>query len=110
MAHELCTQFPKVPGASMKTYIIDMTGCADSLEASRLRREHNELIGELAVKCDLPGAYTVNGYLCIADFNFSSLRARQERAKLLRDRAQTNGVIDWFGALENLCQNVLQAE
>jgi len=34
----------------------------------------------------------------------------QDRARLLRERAQTNGTVDWFGLLEGLCQRVHQAE
>src|SRR5207253_4507645 len=81
-----------------------------SFEVTRLRREHSELHGELSVKCDLAGALMVNGCLATADFNFSSLRARQERAKLLNERAKTNGSIDWFGLLENFVQKVYETE
>jgi hypothetical protein len=79
-------------------------------EADRLRRERHELIGELAVRCGLPGARLVNGYLSIADFNFSSLRARQDRARHLRERANTKQEPDWFGLLEDFCQRVFTAE
>jgi hypothetical protein len=81
-----------------------------TLEIDRLRREHNELIGELSARCELPGAYTVNGSLSIADLNLSSARARQERAKLLATRANTRDQIDWNGLLEEFCQRVLQAD
>src|SRR5262245_32488918 len=91
-------------------YKFEVPTCGVIFEADRLRRDHNELIGELTVRCDLPGAQSVNGCLNIADFNFSSLRARQDRARLLRERAQTNGTVDWFGLLEDFCQRVHQAE
>ena len=45
----------------------------------RGRRRWDELIGELTVRCDLPGARTVDGVLSVADFNLSNLRAREER-------------------------------
>jgi hypothetical protein len=55
-----------------------------TFDVDRLRREHHELIGELCVRCELPGARTVVGRnLSIADFNLSSARACTERAKLL---------------------------
>ena len=38
----------------------------------RLRRERQQLIGELSVKCGLSEAKTVNGYVSTGDFNFSS--------------------------------------
>jgi hypothetical protein len=83
-----------------------------TLEVDRLRREHHELIGELSVRCDLPGARTVNGngMLSIADMNFSSARARKERATMLEVRANTRGQLDWVGLIEELCHGILQAD
>ncbi|MBZ5500129.1 MAG: hypothetical protein LAP85_27355 [Acidobacteriia bacterium] len=78
-------------------------------DADRLRREHNELIGELCVRCKLPGVRTYDGVVSVADFNLSSARARSERAKLLTDRSNTKE-LDWSGYLEELCQRVLGAE
>src|SRR4029077_4721024 len=80
------------------------------LEIDRLRREHHELIGELSVWCDLPGARTVNGTLSIADFNVSSARARQDRANLLVLRSNTGSSLDWTAIVEEFCQLVLQAD
>jgi hypothetical protein len=79
------------------------------LETDRLRREHNELIGELCVRCRLPGARAYDGTLSIADFNLSSARARSERAKLIADRSNAKE-LDWAGYLEEMCQRVLAAE
>jgi len=82
-------------------------------EVDRLRRHGDELIGELTVYCHLPGAQTVNGtdgVLLIGDFNFSSVRARQDRAKLLATRARTNEEIDWYGLVEEFSERVLQEE
>src|SRR5262249_8924880 len=89
---------------------VTLPGFDTTLEADRLRRDRGELIGELSVRCGLPGGIAVNGYLSVADFNFSSTRARTERAKLLKERAKTNGQPDWLSALEDLCQRVIQAE
>lgn len=80
-----------------------------TFDVDRLRRKSSELIGELSVRCDLPGARTVNGTLTIADFNLSSARARTDRAKLCATRAQATG-IDWQGLLEEFSQRVLAAE
>lgn len=80
-------------------------------ECNRLRRERHELIGELLVRCGRPEAQTVNGVLTLADFNFSSLRARQDRARHLAERARTNAKeIDWYGLLEEFCQGVFELE
>jgi hypothetical protein len=81
-----------------------------TVAADRVRREHQELIGELAVYCVLPGARTVNGgVLSVADLNFSSARARQDRAKLLAARANTKD-LDWIGVLEEFCQRVIETD
>lgn len=80
-----------------------------TLEIDRLRREHQELLGELSVYCQLPGARTVNGTLSIADFNLSSARARSDRAKLLGERSNAKEV-DWQALVEELCQRILQAD
>lgn len=90
-------------------YRLTVSDIGASLEIDRLRREHNELIGELSARCELPGARTVDGVLSIADLNLSSARARQDRAKLLRERANT-GDLDWLGILEEFCQRILAAD
>jgi hypothetical protein len=79
------------------------------LSLSRIRRDKNETIGLLTARVKFRGALTVNGILSSADFNCSSLRARQERAKHLRERSRVEDC-DWFGLLEELCLRVLDAE
>jgi hypothetical protein len=78
-------------------------------EVDRLRREHNELLGEICVRCGLPGVSTYDGALSIADINLSSARARAERARLLSDRSSLKE-LDWVGCIEEFCQRVLAAE
>lgn len=90
-------------------YRLKIESLGITFEIDRLRRDHNELIGELFVRCDLPGTRARDGNLSIADFNISSARARSERAKLLADRANTQG-LDWLGMLEEFCQLVLGAD
>jgi hypothetical protein len=91
-------------------YRLTMSSLGIVFDINRLRREHHELIGELAVRCELPGARTVVGSsLSIADFNLSSARARSERAKMLAERAQTKD-LDWAALLEEFCQRALQAD
>ncbi|MGO9094762.1 MAG: hypothetical protein ACLQGV_06020 [Bryobacteraceae bacterium] len=92
------------------SYGLDIPGKGISLRADRVRREHHELIAELAVYCALPGARVVNGLaLSIADLNLSSARARQERAKLLAQRANTRD-LDWYGVIEEFCQKIIETE
>ncbi len=90
-------------------YRLDIPDLGITFEIDRLRREHQELIGELCVRCDLPGARSYDGNLSIADFNLSSARARIDRAKLLKDRGKA-AELDWLQMLEEFCQRVLQAE
>ena len=74
-------------------------------EADRLRWDHNELHGELAVSSEIPGAQP----LPRANFNFSSLRARQDLAKLLATRSNARD-FDWFGFLDDFGSRLLVAE
>lgn len=87
--------------------VLDALGI--TFEVDRLRRERHELVGELTVRCDLAGARTFNGVLSVGDMNVSSIRARQDRGRYLRDRAQATDV-DWVGLLEEFAQRVLTAE
>lgn len=101
-------EFLALPAAD--GYVLELPKIATLLRVERLRRERGELVGELAVTCGLPGTKSVDGILSVADFNLSSARARTERARILTDRAATNGELDWFGLVEDLCQRVLAAE
>lgn len=87
--------------------------CAEhgiEFRVERLRRERQELVGELSVSSGLLAARAFDGVLSAGTFNFSNPRARQERAKLLAERARTNGKLDWQSLLEEVCQRVLLAE
>ncbi len=90
-------------------YRLALADLAITFDVDRLRREHHELVGELCVRCGLPGTRSVNGTLTIADFNLSSARARSERAKLLAERAKTPD-LDWHALVEEFCQRVLEAD
>jgi hypothetical protein len=92
-------------------YVFSILEVGIELEIDRLRRDRHELIGELAVRCILPGARTIaeSGTISIADLNVSSARARTDRAKLLTDRSNTRG-LDWAGLIEDFCQRLLAAE
>jgi len=90
-------------------YALAIPGLGIVFDIDRLRRERHELIGELTVKCELPGARTYNGVLIASDFNLSASRTRKERATLLAERAQTKD-LDWLALVEEFCQRVLEAE
>jgi len=93
-------------------YQLEVPDLGIVLNVDRLRRRSDELIGELTVRCDLPGAQRVSdeGVTVAADLNLSSVRARQDRASLLAKRAQTGDAFDWFGTVEYFCQRVIAAE
>jgi hypothetical protein len=89
--------------------VLDHLGVA--FDVARLRRRFEELYGELTVTCELGGARTYDGVLSVGDFNLSNIRARQDRAKYLAQRAQTRDRdVDWLGLLEEFAQRVLAAE
>jgi hypothetical protein len=93
-------------------YVLNVEELGIEIEVDRLRRDRNELIGELAVRCGLAGALIVeqSGTLSVADLNLSSARARTERARLLSVRAKTGAAVDWNGLMEDFCQRVFEAE
>lgn len=81
---------------------------AFSLEIDRLRRDRHELIGELSVRYfaeDEPAGRLIS----VADFNVSSQRARQDRARFIAGRTKGDGV-DHVGLVEEFCQQVIAAE
>lgn len=80
-------------------------------DVDRLHRERHELHGELTVTTGIAGARVVDGsILSRSAFNFSSTRARQDRAKFLLERARTGKDVDWTTLIEDLCHRVLTAE
>jgi hypothetical protein len=93
-------------------FVLTVPEAGIAFDLDRVRRERwGDLTGELTVTCKLPGARTVNsdGVISVAKFGVSDLRTREERAKYLRERAQTND-IDWLGLLEDFCHRVLASE
>jgi len=111
---QVLSEAPKSPThpfskISESRYCLEIPEYGISFDLDRIRREQHSLIGELSVKCLLAGARTYDGSLSIADFNLSSERARNERAKVLSNRAQCDG-LDWYAYLEELCQRVISAE
>ena len=92
-----------------RAYVLALKELGITFSVDRLRRKWDELVGELSVRCTLAGAHTFNGVLSVADFNFSSIRVREDRAKYLAKRANA-GDLDWLSLLEEFTQRVLTAE
>jgi AAA domain len=80
------------------------------LEATRLRRDRQDLVGELVVSCGTLGDRVIDGVLSSGRFNFSSPRERHEHAKRLRERARTNSKVDWLALLEEFARHVITAD
>lgn len=78
-----------------------------ALEIDRVHWEHNDLMGMLSMRCELPGAKTVWGNtLRVAAFNISGPRGRLDQAKFLADRTSAPEY-DWVGLMEEFCQRIL---
>ena len=89
-------------------YRLEDTGTGVTLDVDRLRRDSGALVGELVVRCSLPGVQTYDGVLSAGDLNLSSVRARADRGKYLSSRARVE--IDFTGLLEELALRVIAAE
>ena len=92
-------------------YRVEVPDLGLVLQVDRLRRKNGELLGELTVTCNLAGAQRVTDedIISAADFNLSSMRARQDRAAWLGKRSQLTAH-DWSGTIEYLCLRIIQAE
>jgi len=93
-------------------YSLELIPIGITFEVDRLARRSKELWGELRV--------TVNGHfsdaktndggvLSMGDLNFSSVQARETRAKLLTIRSRSEH-LDWHGFLEDFVLRVIDAE
>jgi hypothetical protein len=95
--------------AAPGSYYLDAQEVGVSMYIDRLRRESGALVGELVVRCNLPGISAYDGILSAGDVNLSSVRARADRAKYLSTRARVEE-IDFAGLLEELALRVIAAE
>ena len=78
---------------------------------SQLRRDRSgDLMGLLSVSSGLLGANDVDGVLSEGTFNFSSVPARAQRAKLIAYAARTNSKINFLHKLEEVCKLTTAAE
>ena len=96
-----------VPGVG---YQLKITDLGIQFDCTRVRNRYEETYGLLTVRANFRGARVISDHiLSSADFNLSSLKSRQERAKHLHERASADS-IDWLGLLEDLCLRVLHHE
>lgn len=92
-------------------YVFTLCEAGISFHVDRLRRKWDELHGEIAVRCDLPGASTTGprNTISVANLNISNIRARHELAIRLA-KASRAATVGWDGLVEELCQRLLAAE
>ena len=96
-----------VPGVGYQLRIDDM---GIQFDLSRVRTRFNETHGLLLVSATFRGARTIgDNILTAADFNVSTLRSRQDRARYCAERANAPE-IDWAGLIDDLCLRVLEHE
>lgn len=84
--------------------------CDVALTVEGLRLERRELVGDLRVLSSLPGGRTVDGVLSVGELKYSSVRAREERAKHLHERAPGRDRDWWLNLLEELTLRLDAAE
>lgn len=91
-------------------YQLKVTDLGIQFDCTRVRTRYDETYALLTVRANIRGARVISDQiLSSADFNLSSLKSRQERAKHLHERASADS-IDWLGLLEDLCLRVLNHE
>lgn len=96
-----------VPGVG---YQLKITDLGIQFDCTRVRSRYEEMHGLLTVRANFRGARVISdSIISSADFNISSLKSRQDRAKHLHERASADS-IDWLGLLEDLCLRVLHHE
>jgi len=94
--------------------ILRLVDLGVTFDVDRLRRERQDLIGELAIRLYNNGPWegirtASDGTVSLADFNLGSLSARKQRAQHLREVTKTAD-IDWFALIEELSREVIVAE
>ena len=88
---------------------LDAPDLGVALELDRVHRDHRgALVGELIAYCDLAGAVTFDGVLSAGDLYLTNPRARQERGRLLAQRAHAE--VDFESLLEELTLRVCKLE
>ncbi len=96
-----------VPGVGYALRIPDLS---ITFDLTRVRAKFDATCGLLTVRARFAGARTVgDDIISSADFDLSNMKARQDRARYLHERARADE-IDWVGLVEELCQRVLEHE
>lgn len=92
-------------------YELDIPEWQMVFQVDRLRRERQHLLGELTVRCDIPGCGAVkDNIISISDMNFSSARAKEDKQRYLVRRVKCADEIPFLKLLEELSINVTMAD
>jgi hypothetical protein len=86
-------------------YILSLPQFGLRFELDRVRRRFDELVAELTVSCELAGSRVIPP----GDINLSSIRARQDWARLLARKSRARE-IPWDDLVDELAHGVLRAE
>lgn len=92
-------------------YVLDVSDYCLTLDLERVKRDRfGALRGELTVRCDLPGAATIDGNLAWSgEVTISDNRGRADVLRALESRVTARG-LDWSLLLDELGMRVRAAE
>lgn len=91
-------------------YVLDVADLCIVLDVDRVRRDRwGALRGELTIRCDLPGATTIEGVLWSGELSFTDTRAKLDITRQLDARAKARD-LDWSILVDELGMRVRDAE
>jgi hypothetical protein len=91
-------------------YVLDVSDLCVVLDVDRVHRDRwGALRGELTVRCDLPGATTIDGVLWSGEMSFTDTRTKQDITRQLASRAKARD-LDWSMLVDELGMRVRDAE
>lgn len=92
-------------------YVLDVADLCTVLDLDRVKRDKwGALRGELTVRCDLPGAATIDGNLAWSgELTISDTRGRADVLRALESRVKARG-LNWALLLDELGMRVRDAE
>jgi AAA domain len=91
-------------------YVLDVADYCVVLDVDRVHRDRSgTLRGELTVRCDLPGAQTIDGIAWSGEMCLSDTRGRRDIVQALTVRARTSD-LQWALLIDELAMRVRDAE
>ncbi len=83
-----------------------------TFDVTGLKRSGGDLMCDLTIKTEWPGARTYNGILFMARYNITAVTSRSTTGKYIVARVPSAPAdeLDWTGYLERLCHHVMTSE